>query len=121
MRNDELYHFGIKGMKWGQRRYQNKDGSLTPEGKKRYSEDYAETSTLRKKDPRTLSNDELRKVSERIELEQRYARLNTRTVKTGEKIVKEVTTNVAKQQLTNLANSSIKAGYKKLNNILKEY
>ena len=31
----ELYHWGIKGMKWGVRRYQNKDGSLTPAGKKR--------------------------------------------------------------------------------------
>ena len=31
-----LAHAGIKGMKWGVRRYQNKDGSLTPEGKKRY-------------------------------------------------------------------------------------
>lgn len=31
----ELYHHGIKGMKWGVRRYQNKDGSLTPAGKKR--------------------------------------------------------------------------------------
>ena len=35
---NELMHFGILGMKWGIRRYQNKDGSLTPAGKKRYSE-----------------------------------------------------------------------------------
>lgn len=32
----ELYHWGVKGMKWGVRRYQNKDGSLTAKGKKRY-------------------------------------------------------------------------------------
>ena len=34
--NDELYHHGIKGQKWGVRRYQNPDGSLTTEGKKKY-------------------------------------------------------------------------------------
>lgn len=34
--SDELYHHGIKGQKWGVRRYQNPDGSLTPEGIKRY-------------------------------------------------------------------------------------
>lgn len=31
----ELYHYGIKGMRWGIRRYQNKDGSLTPAGQRR--------------------------------------------------------------------------------------
>lgn len=34
--NGQLYHHGVKGMKWGVRRYQNKDGSLTPRGKGRY-------------------------------------------------------------------------------------
>lgn len=34
----ELCHFGIKGMKWGVRRFQKKDGSYTPAGKKRYTE-----------------------------------------------------------------------------------
>lgn len=38
--NNELNHHGIKGQKWGRRRYQNQDGSLTPAGKQRYgSED----------------------------------------------------------------------------------
>ena len=34
--SNELYHYGVKGQKWGIRRYQNPDGSLTDEGKKRY-------------------------------------------------------------------------------------
>lgn len=35
--SNELYHYGIKGQKWGVRRFQNKDGSFTPAGRKRYS------------------------------------------------------------------------------------
>lgn len=34
--DDELCHWGIPGQKWGNRRFQNEDGSLTPEGKERY-------------------------------------------------------------------------------------
>lgn len=44
MNNNELQHWGIKGMKWGVRRYQNKDGSLTPAGKKRYDSEVNELS-----------------------------------------------------------------------------
>ena len=40
----DLRHHGIKGQKWGIRRFQNKDGSLTPNGKKRYgADDYKNT------------------------------------------------------------------------------
>ena len=34
--SDDLYHHGIRGQKWGVRRYQNPDGTLTNEGKERY-------------------------------------------------------------------------------------
>lgn len=51
---DFLAHYGIKGMKWGIRRFQNPDGTLTAAGKERYSN----TKTIRKlgMDPKGLSS-----------------------------------------------------------------
>lgn len=50
--DEELYHYGIKGQKWGVRRYQNDDGSLTPSGKKRYSDDSQLNSIKRNETPK---------------------------------------------------------------------
>lgn len=40
--NNELMHYGVKGMRWGVRRYQNEDGSLTKEGRRRARKEYFE-------------------------------------------------------------------------------
>lgn len=73
---DELYHWGIKGMKWGVRRYQNKDGTLTSEGKKHYSQDHEEyTRAHTKKSVREMSDSELNARINRLQKEQQYERL----------------------------------------------
>jgi hypothetical protein len=50
--SNDLQHHGIKGMRWGVRRFQNSDGSLTPAGRKRYSDyDGGKDSAVRKTIP----------------------------------------------------------------------
>ena len=49
MENNELYHYGKKGQKWGERLYQNKDGSLTPLGRLRYQKNVNRVASQRKK------------------------------------------------------------------------
>jgi hypothetical protein len=86
----ELKHWGIKGMKWGVRRYQNKDGSLTPAGKKRrksddYHEDYKRAHD--NKPLSQMSDKELLARNNRLQQEQNYKRL-TQKKNIGEKAVK---------------------------------
>lgn len=74
--SNELYHYGIKGMKWGRRRFRNTDGTLTPAGKKRYSDDAYEAKQIKKKKMSQMSNAELRKLNERQNLERTHKQLN---------------------------------------------
>ena len=68
---DELYHHGIKGQKWGVRRYRNKDGSLTPAGQRRYYEEDKSYSNI-------------------VRLNKKGLRLNEKNKKSSEKYIKKI-------------------------------
>lgn len=96
-----LVHHGIKGQRWGVRRFQRRDGTLTPAGRKRrtdnWSDDAKTVSALKKKSVNEMSNAELRKYNERVRLEQEYSKLNPSTINKGWKYV------VAAASITNTA------------------
>lgn len=116
LKTKELYHHGTKGQKWGIRKYQNEDGTLTEEGKKRYYANVsaqsaeqvlkesekmaskAQTFTQEtrgskaiRKDYSNLSNEELQKRVARLNLERSYGDLtgDTKYVQTGKEKARE--------------------------------
>lgn len=123
----ELYHWGIKGMKWGIRRFQNKDGSLTPAGRKRYSDGSDGTSGQSKtankpKSVKDMSDDELRTKVNRLtleknalDLERQVSSLSPQKVAKGQGFVQKIGKEVigpallsaGRTQLTNFLNDRL--------------
>ena len=104
--NDELYHWGIKGMKWGVRRYQNKDGTLTAEGKKRYISDHEDyTRAHTQKNVREMSDSELNARINRLQKERQYAQLTASPSKIQKAIKVAATTATALGTITTLYNN----------------
>ena len=84
MNTTELKHHGILGMKWGVRRYQNADGSLTQAGKKRAQRDNLSANKKRVKE---MSDDELRKAVNRLNMEKQYSQLSNSNINKGKRYV----------------------------------
>lgn len=115
MGENVLAHYGIRGMKWGVRRYQNKDGSLTAAGKKRYSGDGGNAGTTKsttssssgRKKVSEMTDDELNRAVRRLQLEQQYRQLNPEKVSAGQKFVNKVAKDVIIPAATTVARNAV--------------
>lgn len=132
---DQLYHHGIKGMKWGVRRFQKKDGSLTSAGRKRYGDgpdgdDHdAESSPEKprasssKKSVKEMTDAELNAAVNRLRLEQQYRQLSPEKVSLGKKFVdslqKDVIIPAAKEAGKNVVKDLMEKELKKAVNKAK--
>lgn len=83
--SNEMYHFGIPNMHWGERRYQNKDGTLTEAGRLRYRKEVYKNST-KKKDNR-LPDEGVRDVSRWVEDD---LKKKSQVVKAGSDTIREL-------------------------------
>lgn len=113
MENNELYHWGIKGMRWGRRRYQNQDGSLTPEGKKRYgeapdknSDDTSEDfKRARAKSVSQMSDKELQEAVTRLQREKLYSDYTKPKKSKGQEYLNKIGDSLANKAIEKTVNA----------------
>lgn len=121
MENKELQHHGIPGMKWGIRRYQNKDGSLTNAGKKRYEKELAalkeEQRVLNNKKRAQAKFDKLAKMRKDIDDQKAALGEKPKINKIKEKISKSKAEKEPKRKLKDLSDEELQA---RLNRIQME-
>lgn len=95
--SNELYHYGIPGMRWGVRRASKSKGQ-------NYSKDAIEAKRLKKKKVNEMSNDELKTLTKRQELEKKHKEFNPSKIAKGIAIVGAVALAIG--TLNNLYNNS---------------
>lgn len=120
MTENELVHYGIKGMKWGVRRYRNKDGTLTPAGKKRYDQDVRDNASKKKENRIDTSNpDPDRWVREDLSRAKKVVDTSSDLVRTVKTIERETRPKPVKKRM-DLSNMSDQELRQKINRELLE-
>ena len=109
--NNYIKHHGIKGQKWGVRRFQNKDGSLTPAGKQKYGskenfeKQYPEERKARTASAKKASDDGVKTVRAAREIEaERTKKRQAKADKSLEKAARERARKMSDQELREAVN-----------------